>query len=93
VSTLANLVKGNGAITPGFGVRYISPVGPIRVDMGFNPSRSEKLAVVSEIEKNGKRIIIPLETPRQYSPTGSSSGGFRNVLNRLTLHLSIGQAW
>jgi len=93
VSTLANLVKGNGAITPGFGVRYLSPVGPIRVDMGFNPSRSEKLAVVSEIEKNGKRVIIPLETPRQYSPTGSSSGGFHNVLNRLTLHLSIGQAW
>jgi len=93
VSTLANLVRGTGAITPGFGVRYISPVGPIRIDMGFNPSRAEKLAVVTEVEENGKRKLIPLETPRSYSATGSSAGGIRGVLNRLTLHLSIGQAY
>jgi len=93
VSTLANLVRGTGAITPGFGVRYISPVGPIRVDIGFNPSRAEKLAVVTEVEENGKRTLVPLETPRLYSATGSSTGGIRGVLNRLTLHLSIGQAY
>ncbi|HEX6599957.1 MAG TPA: BamA/TamA family outer membrane protein [Gemmatimonadaceae bacterium] len=93
VSTLADLVHGTGAITPGVGIRYISPVGPIRVDIGFNPSRAEKLAVVTELVENGKRVIIPLETPRLYSPTGSSAGGFRGFLNRLTLHLSIGQAY
>jgi outer membrane protein assembly factor BamA len=93
VSTLANLVHGTGAITPGVGIRYISPVGPIRVDLGFNPSRAEKLAVVTELVENGKRVIIPLETPRLYSPTGSSAGGFKGFLNRLTLHLSIGQAY
>jgi outer membrane protein assembly factor BamA len=93
VNTLANLVRGTGAITPGFGVRYISPVGPIRIDLGFNPSRAEKLAVVTEIIQNGKREIIPLETPRLYSATGSSTGGIRGLLNRLTLHLSIGQAY
>jgi len=93
VNTLANLVKGSGAITPGFGVRYISPVGPIRIDLGFNPSRAEKLAVVTELVENGKRVIIPLERPRDYSATGSSTSGIRGVLNRLTLHLSIGQAY
>jgi outer membrane protein assembly factor BamA len=93
VSTLANLVRGTGAITPGFGVRYLSPVGPIRIDMGFNPSRAEDLAVVTELIKNGKREIIPLDTPRRYSATGSSTGGIRGLLNRLTLHLSIGQAY
>jgi len=93
VNTLANLVHGTGAITPGFGIRYISPVGPIRIDLGFNPSRAEKLAVVTEIEENGKRVIIPLETPRLYSATGSGAGGFRGFLNRLTLHFSIGQAY
>jgi outer membrane protein insertion porin family/translocation and assembly module TamA len=93
VSTLANLVRGSGALTPGFGIRYISPVGPIRIDLGFNPSRAEKLAVVTEIEENGKRVIVPLETPRLYSATGSSTGGIRGLLNRLTLHLSIGQAY
>ena len=92
VATLANLVRGTGAITPGIGVRYLSSVGPIRVDLGFNPSRSENLAVVTEVVTNGKREIIPLDIPRRYSPTGTS-GGIGSILNRFTLHLSIGQAY
>ena len=92
VSTLANLVRGTGAITPGIGVRYLSSVGPIRVDLGFNPSRSENLAVVTEVVKNGKREIIPLDIPRAFSATGTS-GGILSALNRFTLHLSIGQAY
>ena len=92
VSTLANLVRGTGAITPGIGVRYLSSVGPIRVDLGFNPSRFENLAVVTEVLKNGKREIIPLDLPKRYSPTGTSTG-IGSILNRFTLHLSIGQAY
>jgi outer membrane protein insertion porin family len=91
-STLANLVRGTGAITPGIGVRYLSSVGPIRVDLGFNPSRFENLAVVTEVVRNGKREIIPLDIPRRYSAIGTS-GGILSVLNRFTLHLSIGQAY
>jgi outer membrane protein assembly factor BamA len=92
VSTLANLVRGTGAITPGFGVRYYSGVGPIRIDLGFNPSRAENLAVVTEVIRNGKQEIIPLDIPKRFSPTGTSSGLGR-LLNRFTLHLSIGQAY
>ena len=90
--TLRDLVRGTGAITPGFGVRYLSSVGPIRVDMGFNPSKAEDLAVVTDIIRNGKREIIPLDIPKRYSPTGSG-GGIGGFLNRFTLHLSIGQAY
>ncbi len=92
VSTLANLVRGTGAITPGFGVRYFSGVGPIRIDVGFNPSRAEKLAVVTEVVRNGKREIIPLDIPRTFSDVGTSSG-IGQILNRFVLHLSIGQAY
>jgi outer membrane protein assembly factor BamA len=92
VRTLANLVRGTGAITPGFGVRYLSSVGPIRIDAGFNPSRAEDLAVVTEIIRNGKQEIIPLDIPKRYSPTGTSTG-IGKILNRFTLHLSIGQAY
>jgi outer membrane protein assembly factor BamA len=92
LSSLGNLVHGTAAVTPGFGIRYVSPVGPIRVDLGVNPSRTEELAVVTEIIKNGKRQLVALDTPRRFSPTGSSTG-LRAVLNRLTLHLSIGQAY
>jgi outer membrane protein insertion porin family/translocation and assembly module TamA len=92
VRTLANLVSGTGAITPGFGVRYLSSVGPVRIDVGFNPSRAENLAVVTEITRNGKQEIIPLDIPKLYSATGTSTGIGR-ILNRFTLHLSIGQAY
>ena len=92
VRTLADLVRGTGAITPGFGVRYLSTVGPIRVDVGFNPSRAEDLAVVTEIIRNGKQEIVPLDIPKRYSPTGTSTG-IGSILNRFTLHLSIGQAY
>jgi outer membrane protein insertion porin family/translocation and assembly module TamA len=84
VRTLADLVRGTGAITPGFGVRYYSSVGPIRVDVGFNPSRAEDLAVVTEFVRNGKLEIIPLKIPRHISP---------RLLDRFVLHLSIGQAY
>jgi hypothetical protein len=92
VASLQNLVRGRAAITPGFGFRYYSSVAPIRVDVGFNPSRAEDLPVVTEITKNGQRVLIPLDTPRRYSPTGPA-GGWRGALNRFTLHLSIGQAY
>jgi outer membrane protein insertion porin family/translocation and assembly module TamA len=92
LGSLKNLVKGTGAITPGIGIRYYSPAGPIRVDAGFNPSRAEDLAVVTELLENGGRRIVALETPRRYAPTGEGTG-FRGVLNRITLHLSIGQAF
>jgi len=92
LQTFKDLVKGTGAITPGFGIRYYSPVGPIRVDIGINPSRAEDLPVVTELEKNGRLTIVPLETPRRYSAGGGGSSIGR-LLNRLTLHLSIGQAY
>ena len=92
VQTLANLVRGTWAITPGFGFRYLSSVGPIRVDLGFNPTRAQDLAVVTEIIRNGRAELVPLEIPKRYSPMGSG-GGVGGILNRFTLHLSIGQAY
>ena len=93
VNSLRSLVSGKGAITPGFGIRYYSPVGPIRVDVGINTGSTENLAVVTEVVRNGKREIVPLDFPRRYSATGSDRGAFRNALNRMVLHLSIGQPY
>jgi outer membrane protein assembly factor BamA len=93
IATLKDLVSGTGAITPGFGIRYYSPVGPIRVDLGINPSLAEDLAVVSELTVNGQSTLVPLNTPRRYSPNGGAGSALGKILNRLTLHLSIGQAY
>jgi outer membrane protein insertion porin family len=92
IATFKNLVSGTGAITPGFGIRYYSPVGPIRVDLGINPSQSEDLAVVTQLA-GSKGTLVTLDIPRRYSPTAGAGTAIGKVLNRLTLHLSIGQAY
>jgi len=85
-----SLPKSKAAITPGFGVRYLSPVGPIRVDFGINPGLSETLPVVTETVVNGEARLVTLDQRRRYHPVRS---GFSGVLDRLTLHLSIGEAF
>ena len=84
---ISTLVKGTGAVTPGFGVRYESPVGPIRIDFGFNPNRAENLAVVTAVpDSTGHVRIVPLSVSRSYSQG-------KTLLSRLALHFSIGEAY
>ena len=82
------LPRRRAAITPGFGFRYRSPVGPIRADIGFNPGTTESLPVVTESIVNGQRTLVTLQQRRTYSPAGG--GG---ILKRMVLHLSIGEAY
>jgi outer membrane protein insertion porin family len=87
LETISNFVKGAAAITPGFGIRYQSPVGPIRVDLGINPGKVDQLAVVTALQDStGHSVIVPLNGTR-----GFSSG--KTLLNRLILHFSIGEAF
>ena len=86
LSSLRNLVRGQTAITPGFGIRYKSPVGPVRVDVGYDPTRNESLRVITESVVDGERQIIALEKPRDFPRS-------RTLLDRLQLHFSIGQPW
>ncbi len=80
-------VKGQGAVTPGAGIRYQSPIGPVRVDVGYNPTRAQDLAVVTSVpDATGQTHIVPLAVPRSFAP----ASGF---LGRLVLHLSIGEAF
>lgn len=84
------LPKSKAAVTPGFGIRYRSPVGPIRIDVGINPGASETLPVVTEAIVGGETRLITLEQSRLFNPV---RGGFRGLLDRVTLHLSIGEAF
>jgi outer membrane protein insertion porin family/translocation and assembly module TamA len=96
-SSLTQATKGTGAITPGFGVRYQSPVGPIRVDVGFNPHLAEALDVVTEVTNaNGQKQLVRVlrPGPNGLEPaTRTYNGETASFLDRLTLHLSIGQAF
>ena len=84
---LLKLAKGDGAVTPGVGIRYKSPVGPIRVDVGFNPGIAEDLPVYTAVTNaNGQKQIIALDAFRTYDPVQS-------FFDHLTFHFSIGQAY
>ncbi|MEP6766380.1 MAG: BamA/TamA family outer membrane protein, partial [Gemmatimonadaceae bacterium] len=103
--TVTTITKGKGAITPGFGARYQSPVGPIRIDLGIRPSLTTALPVITEVrDSTGAYKLVDL-TSGVGCKTAMSAGcrvfpgplskqSFLNRLtNRLTLHLSIGEAF
>jgi outer membrane protein assembly factor BamA len=81
------------AVTPGFGFRYVTPIGPVRIDLGVRPTGAEELPVVTEIvAATGERRIVQLDTPKLFNPLEGRSG-IGKLLSRLTLHFSIGQAF
>jgi outer membrane protein insertion porin family/translocation and assembly module TamA len=90
LSSLRNIVKGQMAMTPGVGIRYKSPVGPVRIDIGYDPTGPEELPVITETIVNGERRIIRVgeagDLKRKYHET-------RSLLDRFQLHFSIGQPW
>ena len=91
---VTTLTRGTSAVTPGFGFRYTTPVGPIRVDLGIKPRLAENLPIVTEVvDDDGVRRIVPLQQKKMYDPLEDTKKGWRQVLDRLTLHLSIGQAF
>ncbi len=90
---LGSLGEARSAVTPGFGVRYRSPIGPVRVDLGFRPASTEELTVITELNENGVNRLIRLSIPKRFDPSEGSSGFLAGLTSRLTLHLSIGEAF
>lgn len=80
--------------TPGAGVRYYSPIGPIRVDVGYNSMGGEKLQVITNVVEpgeDGSGVVDTgkfrvLDRPVFWDPRQS-------FLDRLQFHFSIGQAF
>jgi hypothetical protein len=82
-----------GAVAPGFGARFGSPVGPIRIDVGLQPRMVERLRVITEVfDREGRRELVELEQRRRYDPL-ETDGFFGRIIGRLTLHFSIGEAF
>lgn len=82
--------------TPGVGIRYRSPVGPLRLDVGYNPSGPEEAPVVARLETEERDLVQVVDAENRpvlfrYDPF--ERGGLSDFLNRLQLHFSIGQAF
>ncbi|HEX6590199.1 MAG TPA: BamA/TamA family outer membrane protein [Longimicrobiales bacterium] len=65
---------GSLAWTPGLGVRYYSPIGPIRIDVGYNPTGAEVLPVrttlvcVRVLDDQGDEVDCVDPAPGVYYP-------------------------
>lgn len=92
---------------PGVGIRYFSPIGPLRVDVGYNPLGTERLDVVTTevehcpdsdeceaIQPGGHYDYTSLRNTELLRPLGSVEWDpRRSFFDRLQLHFSIGQAF
>ena len=91
--------------TPGVGIRYLSPVGPIRVDLGYSFRGSERLSVLTEqiaafggvCNPNVDDCVSVDGTEIPYFTTGELAAlpaiDFDENERGFQLHLSIGQAF
>ncbi|MBR9990823.1 MAG: BamA/TamA family outer membrane protein [Gemmatimonadetes bacterium] len=90
------------AWTPGVGIRYMSPIGPIRVDVGYNPAGAERLDVVTTevCHRTAADVCADIEPGVTYPL--DELGNRRNLRTlpsvmwqpeRFQFHFSIGQAF
>lgn len=77
--------------TPGVGVRFRSPIGPLRLDFGYNPASLPDKPVVALLE-NGD--IQELNRTIPYDPFGfDDPDALTEFLRRVKIQLSIGEAF
>lgn len=97
------------AWSPGFGIRYLSPVGPLRLDIGYNTSSGpQRLPVVTQLEENTPFVCPECDATNlpsagtivQLGNSANQAEKFRydpfegkSFVRRLVLHFSIGQAF
>ncbi len=85
-------VQTAGAITPGFGIRYYSSVGAIRIDLGLNPVTTDNLIVLTQVGAGPTATLVQVKGHRTYAPA-ITEASFAAFFQRVQLHLSIGQAF
>ncbi|MEJ2502542.1 MAG: BamA/TamA family outer membrane protein [Gemmatimonadota bacterium] len=77
-------------VTPGLGFRIRTPVGPIRVDLGYNfyPPPVGDLYVTEVDEQSGEQRLVRIDDA--FAPAAPS---FWPPWDRLALHIAVGQAF
>ncbi len=87
-------------ITPGAGLRLASPIGPIRLDIGFNPyppltGQLYKLAA-PDPERSTELELVQVPAPTPDDPDRMVDFQFapdRGFFGRFRIHFSVGQAF
>ncbi len=92
---LASPGKAKGAVTPGFGFRYRSPLGVLRLDFGLRPTGHESLPVAVAVTDpvTGNDSVVILAREKSYSILDPSPGFLRSIGRRIVVHFAMGQAF
>ncbi len=79
------------SLSPGLGLRFRSPVGPLRLDIGYNPSGPASLPVVFTLIDGD---LLELPDPVVYDPFRfDQPSRLKEFWRRLQIHFSIGEAF
>lgn len=84
---------GDLAWSPGLGVRYQSPVGPLRLDIGYNTGGVEHRQAVVELDNHILQVTDRSGEPIVFDYNPFQGSGLRAFVRRLQLNFSIGQAF
>jgi outer membrane protein assembly complex protein YaeT len=77
--------------TPGAGVRFRSPVGPLRLDVGYNPTGTKLKQAVIVLDDGS---IEEVSQPVSYDPfTWDDPSALTELWRRLRIQFSIGEAF
>ena len=95
---------GDLVVSPGLGIRYNSPIGPIRVDVGYNGEGRQRLPVITtqvrqavdedgrpRFDAHGRPVLENTTTLQRLEDIEWNP--HRRFLDRLQFHFSIGQAF
>jgi outer membrane translocation and assembly module TamA len=82
--------RSEARLTPGIGLRLIADIGPIRVDLGYDPAGARVYPVLAADADGGVAHI----GNARFDPYNRGAPGFwRELGRRLQLHMAIGQAF
>jgi outer membrane protein assembly factor BamA len=89
--TIREMVEAHFKVTPGLGFRVASPLGPMRLDIGYNPYRPQESPqwygeVLDQSGDVDEYHLVALDNLSGERPERTFFGQFR-------LHFSVGQAF
>ena len=77
--------------TPGLGLRYTSPIGSIRLDIGYNTTFATELPAIVSMEDG---TLVQMPQPVLFDPFRfDDPHPLLELLRRLQIHVSIGEAF
>jgi len=78
-------------VTPGVGVRILTPIGPIRLDVAYDPSDARIYPLFTEDPVTGDVIFLGDVVYDRYG--FDDARGFEAFVRRLQLQIAVGQAF